>query len=113
MIENTYLESIEKILPYLNKNYELTIFLFDKRTDKKVLQLAKDYNICLWNPVKMSFKEFCFQLETQDVLVTSRAHGAICGAVLGVPSVIIELEPKLKTIHECYQIQLLQLLLIN
>ncbi len=32
--------------------------------------------------------------------MSSRAHGVICGAVLGIPSVLIEIEPKLRTIHE-------------
>ncbi len=95
-----YLESMEKVLPYLDEKYKLTLFIFDKRTDKKVLAMVTAYDICLWDPMSIDFDDFSFQLASQDVLVTSRAHGSMCGAVLGVPSLIIELEPKLKTIHE-------------
>lgn len=98
--KDKYFEAIVRILPQLNETYEMTIFIFDKRVDKKKLMLSRSYTTYLWNPLTIDFDDFCTQLATQDVLVTTRAHGAICGAVLGVPSVIIELEPKLKTIHE-------------
>ena len=95
-----YLESFVEMLPQLQNTYELSLFIFDKRVDKDLLDVAKSYDTHVWNPPKTSFDDFCSLLAQQDVLVSSRAHGAICGAVLGIPSVLIEIEPKLKTIHE-------------
>jgi len=96
---NNYLRIIGEMLPALNRQYELSLFVFDKRIDKDLVALAEPYNTNIWAPPTADFGEFCALLAKQDVVVSSRAHGAICSAVLGVPSVLIELEPKLRTVH--------------
>ena len=95
-----YIESFLEILPELQNIYELSFFVFDKRVDQHLLDLFKNYTTYVWDPPKTGFDRFCSLLAQQDALVTSRAHGAICGAVLGIPSVLIGIEPKLKTIYE-------------
>ena len=95
-----YIESFVKILPGLQDIYDLSLFVFDKRVDQLLLDFFKNYTTHVWDPPKTSYKEFCSLLAQQDVLVSSRAHGAICGAVLGIPSVLLEIEPKLRTVHE-------------
>ena len=53
----------------------------------------------IWQPEATTIADFAAKLATQDVLLSSRAHGAICGACLGVPSVIVNIEPKLTQVH--------------
>ncbi len=95
-----YLELLAKMFPSLNERYEMSIFVFDKRVDKQLLEIAQKYKTYIWDPLEIGFDKYCKVLAQQDVLVSSRAHGAMCGAVLGVPTVLIDIEPKLRTIHE-------------
>lgn len=95
-----YLNSISKILPVLHQKYELSLFVFDKRVDEQLLKLAAPYRNHVWTPPVTEFDNFCTLLSRQDVIVSSRAHGALCGAIMSIPSVLIQIEPKLQTIHE-------------
>ena len=83
----------------LAQHYTITGFIFDEATDPKMPVLLSPYTTHLWKPDEMSIKEFSALIREQDVLLASRAHGAICGACLGVPSVIVNIEPKLEQVH--------------
>lgn len=98
--DSNYLQVFFEMLPKLDDMYDLSLFIFDKRTDHELLNLSKSYKTHVWAPPVTNLVDFCSLLAQQNALVTSRAHGAICGAVLSVPSVLIEIEPKLKTIHD-------------
>ena len=98
-LNTNYLTNIEKMLGQLNESFVLTIFVFDQQTDHEVRSCAHKYSSCVWNPSQIEFDAYCERIADQDVIVTSRAHGAMCGAVLAVPSVLIDIEPKLRTIH--------------
>jgi polysaccharide pyruvyl transferase WcaK-like protein len=74
--------------------------VFDRGADPQVLALCNGYRAHVWSPQSTTLDEYCFRLAELDVVVTSRAHGAICAAVLGVPSLILDIEPKLRTIHD-------------
>ena len=97
--DKDYLKKIKHILKPLSKKYELTLFIFDKTEDLETIDMFSDYATLIWDSMSIKFDDYCQRLASQDILITSRAHGAICGAVLGVPSIIIEIEPKLQTIH--------------
>lgn len=90
---------IESILAHLAGEYDITGFIFDANSDSQMQQLLKPYTTHIWQPAAMSIADFAAKLGTQDVLLTSRAHGAICGACLNVPSVIVNIEPKLEQVH--------------
>ncbi len=83
----------------LSSRYEITLFAFDEKTDPWVIAAAAGRQIRIWRPNETTVAEYAGHIAAQDVVVTSRAHGAICGAVLGVPSVILAIEPKLDTVH--------------
>lgn len=95
-----YLERFAELLPELDRRYALSLFVFDKRVDDQLLALAEPYTTHIWSPPATKFDEFCSFLAKQDVVISSRAHGAICGAVMGIPSILVELEPKLRTVND-------------
>lgn len=84
----------------ISSDYELTYFVFDRSADGDTLQQLGDRKVVVWDPDTCRIDEFSTRISAMDFLVTTRAHGGICGAVVGVPSVLIEIEPKLRTVHE-------------
>ncbi len=91
--------TLAEMLGQLSIDYEITGFVFDQHTDPKLQVLLAPYANHVWRPETMHILEFAQLLSDQDVLLTSRAHGAICGACLGVPSVIVNIEKKLEQVH--------------
>jgi polysaccharide pyruvyl transferase WcaK-like protein/glycosyltransferase involved in cell wall biosynthesis len=81
------------------EKYDVTGFIFDEHSDPELGRILSPYTTHVWRPHHMHMDDFARHLAAQDVLLTSRAHGAICGACLGVPSVIVNIEPKLEQIH--------------
>lgn len=86
-------------LAALAVHYTITGFIFDARADPRMQALLRPYHVQIWRPQQMDMAEFAAALAAQEVLLTSRFHGAICGACLGVPSVILDIEPKLAQVH--------------
>lgn len=86
-------------LAQLAQDYDITGFIFDDAADAQTSQLLAPYTTHRWQPQGMEIAAFAATLAAQDVLLTSRAHGAICGACVGVPSAIIDLEPKLQQVQ--------------
>lgn len=95
-----YLRGMMKLLPRLRQEFELTLFVFDERTDGRLVELIRDYEPVVWNPMYWSFDAYCRRLGEQDAVVSSRAHGVMCSVVLGVPAVALGIEPKLAAVHE-------------
>ncbi len=95
-----YLGMLNPLMERLEKEYDTTLFIFDEREDSALIAMSERYSRMIWEPMRVDFAEYCLALADQDILITSRAHGAMCGALLGVASIIIEIEPKLRTIHE-------------
>lgn len=96
----TFAQGIKPVLEALSKCYELTLLSLDPATDAGTLRALPDFPRVIWQPESMNIGDFVSKMADQDVLLTSRAHGAICGACLGRPSVILGIEPKLKAVHE-------------
>ncbi|MHC4617631.1 MAG: polysaccharide pyruvyl transferase family protein [Planctomycetota bacterium] len=51
-----------------------------------------------WDPAQQTLREFIEELVSFDLLISARAHGVIMGTALGIPSIAIEVEPKLRLI---------------
>lgn len=90
---------LPEILSQLSEQFELTGFVLDHESDRQTIKLLEPYTTHVWNPRDMSIADFTEPLAQQHVLLTSRAHGAICAACLGIPSVIVPIEPKLQQVH--------------
>ena len=88
-----------EFLKKLSEHYSITGFILDATTDTNMQQLLNAYSRHIWQPSNLRVGDFATALATQDVILTSRAHGAICGACVGVPTVIVNIEPKLEQVH--------------
>lgn len=87
-------------LDRLRADYDITVVSLDENTDQVTLKSLGDYPQKIWQPEQEDIGIFCERLVDFDVFLTARAHGAICGACLGRPSVILAIEPKLETVHD-------------
>jgi polysaccharide pyruvyl transferase WcaK-like protein len=79
--------------------YDITFLLLDA-ADRETAALVREWPVVAWDPHAASLEEFATAVASVDLLLTSRAHGAICGAALGVPSALIDIEPKLRAVHD-------------
>lgn len=98
--DNTYLTHWLAIAQKLyGAGYQVKIFSFDRDADREYLTLFSAFEQAIWNPRQTAdLPEFLQQLRRARVVVSSRAHGVIAAAGLGIPSFCIEIEPKLRTI---------------
>lgn len=91
-------EVLKPLFAKLSEKYAITGFILDAAADTEMMQLLAPYARHFWQPATMRIGDFATWMAQQHVLLTSRAHAAICGAIVGVPSVIIEIEPKLQEV---------------
>lgn len=96
---SVFAQQIAPVLERLSERYELTLISLDPATDAGTLAAFHSLPQVIWSPDQMNISDFVERLADQDVLLTARAHGAICGACVGRPSVILEIEPKLRAVH--------------
>lgn len=96
---SSFAEVIKPSLEAIRRQFDLHLFSLDASTDAATLSDLEEFPQTVWRPGSMTITEFANALASQDVFLTSRAHGAICGACLGRPSVILEIEPKLAAVH--------------
>ena len=81
-------------------DYDVTVFVLGPTEDPQLLdKLAGVDNVSVWRAGEVSLADYTGHLAAQDIVLSSRAHGVICAALLGVPALIIDLEPKLHTVH--------------
>jgi polysaccharide pyruvyl transferase WcaK-like protein len=57
------------------------------------------HDVLVWDPWAMSVERFAAELARCTLLVSNRAHGAIVGGCLGVPSICIAADAKLRAVH--------------
>lgn len=91
-------ESLAPLLAKLSETYTVTGFILDAAADTQMIQILAPYVRHFWQPSTMTVSDFAALIAQQQVLLTSRAHAAICAACVGVPSVIVEIEPKLQEV---------------
>jgi polysaccharide pyruvyl transferase WcaK-like protein len=80
--------------------YQLTIFSLDRFEDKYYTEFFSKFRFISWDPFKKELNDFITNLAEVDLVVSSRAHGCILSACLGIPSVCIGIEPKLQSVAE-------------
>jgi polysaccharide pyruvyl transferase WcaK-like protein len=82
------------------KGYSVRCFSFDGSADPVFISCFSDkYPMQVWDPQKnFSFAPFMQSLSQCSFIITSRAHGAILSAGLGIPSVCLNQEPKLEQV---------------
>ena len=60
----------------------------------------KGESVLNWDPYKQTPASFTEELMVFDIILTTRAHGVVIGSGLGIPTIAVEIEPKLKAIRE-------------
>jgi polysaccharide pyruvyl transferase WcaK-like protein len=82
------------------KEIEIRFISFAQQADSQTLSdlNSSSEDILQWNPNKQTLRAFIKDLDNFDLLISARAHGVIMGAALGIPSIAIEVEPKLRII---------------
>ena len=97
---NSYLRALPQVFAALGaQGLDARLIAFDERADRGVLrELASLGAPLVWDPRAMRFDDFCAELAAHEVIVSVRAHGAIVGACLGVPTVCVAIEPKLHAV---------------
>lgn len=94
-----FARSIAAKLDALSDRFDLQLISLDPATDAATLATLSHLPQIRWQPEQDDIATFAEVLASHDVLLTARAHGAICGACLGRPSVVLEIEPKLQAVH--------------
>ena len=98
--DHAHVEAVMGRVPELRSlGLEPVFFAFNANTDKQLIDRVKgNYRIEVWDPNNRILSEYLMELGKCEVIVTSRAHGAVLGACIGVPGICLEIEPKLRTI---------------
>ncbi len=97
------LEVIFKVAEELEHNgYNISIFIFEKGHDSRINQRFKKFKVHNWCPDSTSLHQYLETLMQNSLLISSRAHGAIIGAALGIPAICIGVEPKLLSIAKMF-----------
>lgn len=98
-----YLDDILAVTEQLNKEgYQVNFFAFDANTDRQYINFfeTKGETVHVWNPHSMLLSDYLQQLKQQTIIITSRFHGAVVGACLGIPGICLNIEPKLQSAIE-------------
>ncbi|KEQ28925.1 hypothetical protein N180_15360 [Pedobacter antarcticus 4BY] len=103
--ENSYKDQIFRSLKDLRKEYDVTFIVFSKFSDVswvETLEQKGERFIC-WNPNKENISDFLNVLNEFDLFITARYHGFIFASLLNIPSICIDIEPKLSLAHETFK----------
>jgi polysaccharide pyruvyl transferase WcaK-like protein len=90
------------------RGYTVTYILFRHGGDRgwRTSLEERGESILAWNPEQQTIAQFLAMLSQFDLLLTARYHGALFGALLGIPVVCVEIEPKLKLVSELLTVPL-------
>lgn len=78
------------------QGYALKFYAFDQNSDQHFVEkFSKEFSVLVWDPNHMPIQDFLQEMSACGLMVSSRAHGAIVSACLGIPVVCLAIEPKL------------------
>jgi polysaccharide pyruvyl transferase WcaK-like protein len=80
---------------------DITFFSFEKNHDQRYRHtMGSRFPILVWPDDAVNFNAFLNHFAVQDLIITSRFHGAIIAGACGIPSLALALDPKLNTLRE-------------
>ncbi len=91
-------ENLRVLIGQWSTHYDIRGLILDAVQDPEMIRALEGLPITLWQPHSMQLTDFAHAIAACDVVLTNRAHGAIVAAMVGVPSVIVAIEPKLDTV---------------
>ncbi|MCS6899967.1 MAG: polysaccharide pyruvyl transferase family protein [Myxococcales bacterium] len=80
----------------------VSLVLFDPADEQVVLPSFPRVPALIWRPGQIDLGELLEHLRRSELVVTTRAHGAIASGCLGVPSICLAIEPKLRIVAEMF-----------
>lgn len=93
-----YFSNLKQAILHLeSKGFKVNLISFHELEDKKFIEFFSG-KVKVWQPNKLTLNEFLTLLNEQHLLITSRAHGAILGACMGIPSICLGISQKLKEV---------------
>ncbi len=76
--------------------YDVKFFALDETSDLKFIESVSAWgSVYCWRPSEMTLENYLSELMTCKLVISSRAHGAILSACLGIPVCCVCIEPKL------------------
>jgi polysaccharide pyruvyl transferase WcaK-like protein len=97
MAETAY--RLRALLDDLKADFDFTLVSLNPAADAAVIETFRDFEVHQWSPESEPLDAFLGHVVGHDAVLSSRAHGAICGACLGLPTLILPIEPKLRAVH--------------
>ena len=86
-----------------NLNNKPILISFDAKNDEAIIKSLPNFKWLIWDPSKNNPCEFLQAISNQcDYLVSTRAHGVMLAAAVGLPSIAVQIEPKLENIHKYF-----------
>lgn len=94
---NDHVAVLTKVAKHLsNTGHSVKFFALDETSDTKYIKLAGSIGpVYTWRPEEVTLEHYLSELMTCQLVVSSRAHGAIVPACLGIPVLCVCIEPKL------------------
>lgn len=98
--ENVLQNTIEAARQLISRGYVVKLISLYHEHDRAIIDKHPDFEWLIWDPQKGTPSTFISKLQQEfDILVSTRAHGVLLPAQVGLPSVVVGIEPKLKNIH--------------
>ncbi|MBV7546160.1 polysaccharide pyruvyl transferase family protein [Pseudomonas sp. PDM26] len=98
--ENVLKNTIEAARQLASRGYTIKLISLYHEHDRSIIDKVPDFEWLVWDPQKCTPGTFIKELQQEfDILVSTRAHGVLLPAQVGLPSVVVGIEPKLKNIH--------------
>jgi polysaccharide pyruvyl transferase WcaK-like protein len=79
-----------------------TFIFFEELYDASLIDLIRSsgHHALVWSPGAMTLNEFIGKIARFSVIISNRFHGAISAALLGIPSITVGEDEKMRTLGE-------------
>jgi polysaccharide pyruvyl transferase WcaK-like protein len=96
---------ISKLIRQIGYLKERPILIsFDEASDQELIKEMRDYSWLIWRPEEFTLDDFIKEMKSRcRLLVSTRAHGVLVAAAVGIPVVAYEIEPKLSVAHHYFR----------
>ena len=82
-----------------NLNKKAVFISFNPENDRKGIRFLETQNIPVLKYNPFEFDSFMQELSKMEWIISQRAHGMIIAHLLNIPSIGIEIEPKIRNVH--------------
>lgn len=99
--DNHICEVIQIASNLASQGIQITFYSFDVEHDRESLKLiGSQHRVIIWEPEMVEVEDFFLEFQSEDLIITSRFHGAILASTFGVSSICLVIEPKLASVKE-------------